>query len=884
RMLEVEAINANEAIVTGVDNAKFNGVDTKQYALLIPEYIAGMKIVGVDIAQPSDLADVTSLFLPDTIRTIGAGSFSNMHVTEIVIPDGVQEIGNGAFAAKYAALHVYYDGDDIDANYFATSSYTAYLHTGATVAHPRNLVEKVAVTPASNFTYEVVRGREVVITGLTGAGRSESTVVLPTYLHGRKVTEIGDGAFAHNSNLTKLTLSKYVAEIGNNVFVGTFENVLNVEQQFLLFEDGNTHFTLSRSGDLLILRDAGATYTTIYAAFSVQKTTEGEDSVVFTFSVPEDVSEIREGAFAGVYSLRKIYGNAYFRAEADNTALVKIGAGEGVTSVLIAVLRTANDATFEIVSNDVYRVGAYAFYGSTLTTIAGIPQTVSELGEGAFENSAALVNVALPEGIAALPARVFYGCSSLVSVNIPNGVNSIGAFAFGKSGLNSIDFTALDLLPSIGDSAFADCGELRTVSFNGTNVTSIGKDAFRGCSKLISIDLFAVNDEATGERRSELTYIGEGAFAGTAITEIVLPENVTRISDYLFDGAKYLRSITALGSIESIGDYAFKDTEALTSIPDGMLQTLRVIGRGAFMGSGLREIALPQSVTEIAPETFKDCKYLTNVTLTSSLRKIGDSAFEGCDGRIDLDAYDYVEVSGGKVYLVNEDEPEDVVRDLINTTTVSGNVYSTIVNGRKIRAVGDKIVIDNRFSGTAYEDELTGNVFRVAYVDDLKVVLRYENGAYVLRIYLGDGGKMTDAKLNVSFGVTKINLGIRVTEIGARAFARTAIESVNLTDSVTKVGDEAFAYNDSLQSVLIGAKLESIGAGVFRGTPNLSGVDVNKKNTHFKSDDDKVLYMYDKVADGWVLKLYPAGRVPAGDLAFVVPADVVGIDEGAFDG
>ena len=56
---------------------------------------------------------------------------------------------------------------------------------------------------------------------------------------------------------------------------------------------------------------------------------------------------------------------------------------------------------------------------------------------------------------------------------------------------------------------------------------------------------------------------------------------------------------------------------------------------------------------------------------------------------------------------------------------------------------------------------------------------------------------------------------------------------------------------------------------------------MNKKNPYFKSDDDKVLYMRNKSGE-WILKLYPAGRVPSGDLSFVVPADVVGIDEGAF--
>ena len=927
RCLATQDLNANETILTGVNpvyalDTSVNGTTYKKNTyyykdagvyvlsesdtydsgklyykqvgltnkLLIPEYINGRKVVGVNIGTPSSLTGFTGLFLPDTITYIAAGSFSDTNVTEVVIPDGVQTIDDGAFCAKYADLHVYYDGDAIDANVFANANYTVYLHTGATVTHLSDGVEKVAVSPASYFTYEVVRGREVVITGLTNAGKSEKEIVLPTYLKGRKVTKIGDGAFAHNSTLEKLTISKYVSEIGNNVFVGTFENVKNAATEFLLFETGNESFEISQPGpeqakeDILILRDAGPedAYTTIYAVFSVLETPDGEDSVVFTFSVADSVTEIKEGAFAGAYSLRKIYGNAYFRGESDNTALVKVGDGEGANSVLITVLRTCSK--FEIATSDVYRVGAYAFYGCTLSKIISIPETVSELGEGAFENSKALSTISLPGGISYLPARLFYGCSSLTGVSIPNGVNSIGAFAFGKSALKSIDFTALDLLTTIGDSAFAYCEELTSISFVGTNVTAIGKDAFRGCSKLGSIDLFTVKDEETNAMSSALAEIGAGAFAGTAITEIILPDNVMAISDSLFEDATLLRSVIAKGTVTSVGKYAFKGATSLTAIPETILPTLTFIGEGAFMESGLQEVSLPQGVTEIAPATFKDCKYLTSVTLTSSLKKIGNSAFEGCDGRIGLNEYTYVAVSGGKVTLVDDTDAEDVKTVSVKTTTVSGNVYSTVVNGHKIRAVGDKIVVDNRFSGTAYEDEVTGEIYRVAIVDDLKIDLRKIGGEYVLRIMLDDGGRMNGVKLSKSFGITKINLGIRVSEIGKRAFANTAIESVNLTDSVVTVGDEAFAYNDSLQSVLIGMRLETIGSGVFRGTPNLSGVDVNKKNTHFKSDDDKVLYMYDETQNGWILKLYPAGRVPAGDLAFVIPAEVVGVDEGAFDG
>ena len=67
------------------------------------------------------------------------------------------------------------------------------------------------------------------------------------------------------------------------------------------------------------------------------------------------------------------------------------------------------------------------------------------------------------------------------------------------------------------------------------------------------------------------------------------------------------------------------------SIPYGV----ETIGRAAFSGgdsytSNLREIVLPDSVTEMGASVFWECNFLESVTLSENLTGIADFAFEGC--------------------------------------------------------------------------------------------------------------------------------------------------------------------------------------------------------------------------------------------------------------
>lgn len=185
-------------------------------------------------------------------------------------------------------------------------------------------------------------------------------------------------------------------------------------------------------------------------------------------------------------------------------------------------------------------------------------------------------------------------------------------------------------------------------------VTQVGNGAFYSCSTVVKVTL-----------PSSITQIREMAFANcTGLTTLVLPEGIKSIEYNAFNGANNLATITLPASVDDVSGSAFsgsglkeilvnannqtyisengvlynKAKTTLIRYPEqkqgntfAVPDTVTKIGEEAFRNcSNLISIQLPKSLTTIQNNAFYGCRYLKNITLPSGLTTLGLGAFSNC--------------------------------------------------------------------------------------------------------------------------------------------------------------------------------------------------------------------------------------------------------------
>ncbi len=465
----------------------------------------------------------------------------------------------------------------------------------------------LTVTPDEYFTFTLLSDDTYSIAA-KDVNNIPDTVVLPTAYQDKRVTAISNSAFRNCTALTSVRIPDGIKTISSTAFYGC-TSLKDVSI-------GNSVY-----------------YIGSYAFYNC--------SSLIDITLPNAITDIQMYTFEGCSSLENITipsntTHIFASAFKDCVNITNIVIPDKVVSIESEAFSGCSGLTNINIPDSVTNIGISAFDGCD--GIIEIEDSVSYVKKWAIDCEESATSATLRTDTVGIASNAFYHCTSLISIDIPEGVSVLGGSAFSFcTALTNIVIP--DTVSSIGAYAFEDCYALTSITI-GVGVTNIGGGAFRDCSALTRFyitDLTGWCHISFGDMYSNpLMYASEFYLDDVLTTDLIIPNNVTRIENYAFYNFSNLSSIEIPAGVLSIGQYAFSNCSALSEIV--IPGSVTSIGQYAFhCCSNLTTAVLESGIKSIGKYAFVACTALTNIDLPDSITSIGENAFNDCTNIIEIE-------------------------------------------------------------------------------------------------------------------------------------------------------------------------------------------------------------------------------------------------------
>ena len=329
-----------------------------------------------------------------------------------------------------------------------------------------------------DYDYQVLDDGTVEITDYKG---SDTNLVIPSEIDGKKVTSVGISAFYYCESLTNIEIPDSVTNIGDGAFM-CCTNLTEVKIPNSVTSIGSYAFTGCTSLKEITVDKDNQNYSSVNGVLFNKNKTEliaYPDQKGNTYTIPDSVTSIGESAFHSC-SLTNITipdGVTYIgrRAFEDCTNLTEVKIPDSVTSIENWVFSGCTSLTNITLSDGVTSIGENTFVGCTSLTNIKIPNSVTKIGGGVFNSCTSLTNIEIPDSVTSIGDGVFGICTSLTNIEIPDSVTSIGDVAFAYcTSLTEVKIP--NSVTYIGSEAFKDCNNLTIYGYVGSTAETYAKE------------------------------------------------------------------------------------------------------------------------------------------------------------------------------------------------------------------------------------------------------------------------------------------------------------------------------------------------------------------------------------------------------------------------
>ncbi len=429
----------------------------------------------------------------------------------------------------------------------------------------------------------------------------------------------------------------------------------------------------------------------------------------------------------------------------------------------------------------------------------------------------------------------------ITAVKIQNGVQNVGTYMFEEyDNLETVEIGEGVL--TIGKYSFNYCDNLRSVRIP-KSLRRIDEQAFFRCPLLSDVHIADASlwcgIEFMSNHANPLYNGGDLLLNGEILTEVTVPDFLTKLGDYQFYGCQSIERINLHGKVAAIGKEAFSQCPSLRAIccagtVDQMLKITSenteirkdlfvclndgenklVDGKVYTKDDALIKIGASSTVVSIADDTKTiaenagaGLENLSALILPASVEKIAEHAFADCPNLTD-------------VYFAGTKEQWSAVHsEGIKNATV--HFEAKLIEKDGVVYNADRTVLIGATEHVSAEIVVPETVTQIA--DGA-----FRNCFALQNITLPDGiTELPDLLFENCRNLQSVTFSDKLTAIGNRAFSGCIrLEKITLPETVAQIGEYAFASCRNFRSVTLPKAVSALADGVFADCARMEEINL----------------------------------------------------------